>query len=108
MKVISYQRPDGGVSIVYPNPVAQATEVRADGVYDTDNKGGPAHLIYPGRYEPETEAEFLNRVAYGAAAVSGSLLPIAGAVPADAVRVEIMEHSEIPTDRSNRDNWSLE
>lgn len=86
----------GGVLwTVTPIPAARAKAAREDGVYDTDNKGGPAHLVWPGRTTPETEDEFLKRILRGGPAV-GALVPHAPVVPSWAVNPRIIDHAELP------------
>jgi hypothetical protein len=95
----------GTLSVVYPNPRAQATDVREDGVYDTDNdQRMPAHLVWPGRKTPETESEFLQRLMLGGPAV-GALVPHHSVVPAAAQNPRIVDSTEVPVDDHLRMAW---
>jgi hypothetical protein len=64
-KAILWDHPEYGLQITWANEKAWATDVLDDGVHNTDvrKEGEVGRLIYPGRDTPETEDEFLNRMA---------------------------------------------
>lgn len=97
-KRIIFPNDDGGVSVLIPAPQARATLV-FEAVYETEyvepTDGGPGYelkkLVTPEVSRPETDDEFLARIA-------------AKDVPAGKP-FKIVDVSEIPTDRTERDAW---
>ena len=101
MKKIVFTRPDGGLSVMIPVEGARLAFAitLSDGTVIGKATPVPVEQLkgrwpIPGAIAQfaETEDEFVNRIRIGD-------------VPANAINVQIVDSSLIPTDRTNRDAW---
>lgn len=106
MKTIIFTRPDGGLSVLYPNEGARlafrillADGTKRPNVIDDNTVAVPAESIMRGWPIPgvsaewaESEEDFIARI-------------MAKDVPAGATGVTILDETLIPSDRYFRDAW---
>ncbi|MBI3452413.1 MAG: hypothetical protein HY057_06195 [Rhodospirillales bacterium] len=91
-----------GLRVTTPVYSQMATVIESDGAWSAHPKR-PV-LVYPGRITPETESEFLLRVAEGGAA-TGALAPEEGAVP-KGVAWSVCNATAVPADKTFRQAWT--
>lgn len=103
MEKIIYTRPDGGISVVHPaEGFRLATALKQNGkILVRSEVAVPVDSLRRGWPIPgvtaqwaETEGEFVARVR-------------AKVVPADAINVQVVDGSTIPSDRTFRDAWAV-